>query len=384
MKKILNIFASITLITTGASSVVACGSDHNPNPTPPKSEIQQLFDELNNQTFTIQDQNFWGNEANYQQDLKTDLEKVAHINPQYDNDLSLNSDLKILDQPGKYTFLVSIGTGEAEKTANVTIDWKLTPAQSVRGLFDFYTKTWPKDFQTYQQFDEGIGITKLFLSVWDKTTKNWSQDLKNSLTWSDFTKDLLNEVFLEKSSFFLIPSELQPYFHIQSDVGFDSLNVNQYKQVKNPFYFQKSAGDPKIYLPYYDYSPYTPFSPQKPLPKANQSWTVGYNTDYNLLKNKLKTYTTKQKPLQASQSFFHKDPAGQYKDKYYVDDTDAYQGIHRHNEGEIKERLDGWFEQIDLDLTLKGQLIPNQASPIEFYYKGIDQGFPIYVDIYKF
>ena len=49
MKKILNIFASISLITAGASNVVACRSKHNPNPptpTPPKSEIQKLYNQL--------------------------------------------------------------------------------------------------------------------------------------------------------------------------------------------------------------------------------------------------------------------------------------------------------------------------------------------------
>ena len=139
MKKILNIFASISLITVGTSSVVACGSHQNPNP---KSEIQQLYEKLNNQKFTIdKDNNFWGNEANYQTDLLNDLEKSANITSQQDkNLLSLNSDLTNLDQPGKYTFLVDIGTGEAEKTATVTIDWKLTPTQSIPGLFDFYTK----------------------------------------------------------------------------------------------------------------------------------------------------------------------------------------------------------------------------------------------------
>ena len=388
MKKILNIFASISLVITGASNVVACGFSQNsspPKPSPnPKSEIQKLYSKLNNQKFTIdKDNNFWGNEANYQNDLLTDLEKVSNITSQEDkNLLSLNSDLKTLDQPGNYTFLIGIGTGELEKTALVTIDWELTASQSIPGIFTFYTKTWPKDFQNYEQIYDVTQITKLFLSVWDKTTKNWPKDLKRTIAWSEFTHDLLNQVFFEKESYFLIPLELQKYFHIQSDVSIDLLNVNQYKQVKNPFYLQKSANDPKIFLPYYDYSQYTPFSPQKGLPKANQNWTVGYDTDYNLLKNKLKNYTISKKskkpiPIRLPLSGFTKDTSGPYKGKYYVDDKTDYS-----NEQLIIEYLDDHgFQQLDPGLTLEGQFIPGQASPLEVYYNGVDQKFPIYVYI---
>ena len=359
MKKILNIFASVSLITAGASSVVACGSHQNPKP--PKSEIQKLYDQLDGQTFTIQDNNFWGNEANYKQDLLTDLEKKANITTQQDKDLlSLNSDLKTLDQPGNYSFAVNIGTGKAEQTAFVTIDWKLTDAQIIPGLFNFYTKIWPQDFQTYQQY-EGTEVTKLFLTIWDKTTKNWPQDLKNSLTWSAFAKDLLN-VFFGKSSFFLIPPELQPYFHIQTNMGIDSLNVNEYKQVKNPFYFQKTKNDPKIFLPYYNYSQYTPFSPHKGLPKANQSWTVGYNTDYNLIQNKLKKDKTIYKLL---------------KSGLYPPYTAS------NNSGYIEDKLsDAGYSSIVADMSFTGNIkIDGTQSPIEIYYNNVDQGFTIKIEV---
>ena len=74
MKKVLNLLASVSLTTSGASTVVACGSSHIPTP-----EIQKLYDKLNGQTFTVENNNFWGNEHNYQQDLLQDLETLAHI-----------------------------------------------------------------------------------------------------------------------------------------------------------------------------------------------------------------------------------------------------------------------------------------------------------------
>lgn len=68
MQKILSIFANISLITATASSAVACGSHQQPAPPPPKSEVQKLYNELNETTkpFLIQNKNFWGKEANYQ------------------------------------------------------------------------------------------------------------------------------------------------------------------------------------------------------------------------------------------------------------------------------------------------------------------------------
>ena len=368
MKKILNIFASISLVTTGASSVVACGSNPNP-PNPPKSKIQKLYEELNGKTFTIQDNNFWGNESTYKQDLLADLEQAAHIKLQEDkNLLSLNSDLKTLDQPGDYTFNVNIGTGQDEKNATVKIDWKLTSAQETSpgnlDLFDFYTKTWPQDFQNYEQiYDVGdvSQITKLLLTVWDKTTKNWPKDLKTSIAWSEFTHDLLNQVFLATSGYFLIPSELQQYFHIQSDVNINSLNVNQYKQVKNPFYLQKNADDPKIFLPNYDYSQYTPFSPQKGLPKANQNWTVGYNTDYNLIQKEFPKTTWYIRKLDLNpKTTESSDP---------------------HNTGMIIDRLrESKYSSLTDDLTFNGNIkTDGTPSLIKVYYKKVDQDFTINV-----
>ena len=61
MKKILNLFASLSLITAGTSSVLACGSHHKinpPKPTPPKPDYQKIANDIankiNNKTIIVQ------------------------------------------------------------------------------------------------------------------------------------------------------------------------------------------------------------------------------------------------------------------------------------------------------------------------------------------
>lgn len=143
-------------------------------------------------------------------------------------------------------------------------------------------------------------------------------------------------------------------------------------------------------------------TPGFPPPKSNASSSkfdlsklvLDLGAEFNLTRNdpsvdklinELKTYTTNKSPLELPISEFITDPAGKYKNKYYVDDSDAYQNIHRHNEINIKNYLDdhgfSLFDQQIPGLTFKGELFPNQASPLEVYYNGKDQGFPIYVKI---
>ena len=180
----------------------------------------------------------------------------------------------------------------------------------------------------------------------------------------------------------LIPNNLQKYFHIQPNVENDSLKVNKYEKLRNPFYFQKSANDSKIYLPNYDFTQYNPFSPQNTLPKINQDWTVGYNTDYNLLEKNLKNIGT----ISLDQSQFVRGKQG----GYYVDNNVQKDPIGFHNEQNILDYLNAQegYTEIISNLTLKGEIIPGQVipnkpkgSPIEVYYYGKDQGFPIYVYI---
>ena len=139
MKKTLNFFASISLITSTASGVVACGSTH---PYVQPTEVQTLYNELNEtaKPFLIQNKNFWGKEADYQADLLQDLEQVAHIPAQDDKMLSFTGQIKPFETPGQiYHIAIKIkdsNTGE-EKTAYVNIDWELTAEQTE--IYNFYT-----------------------------------------------------------------------------------------------------------------------------------------------------------------------------------------------------------------------------------------------------
>ena len=108
MKKILNIFVSLSLITTGTSNVVACGSHKQtdpptPSPSPPKPDDQQIVNEitrsLENQKFIV-DENPNGINTfnNYKkivlkniQDKLSDQEKSLVSLPSRDNTIKLNT-----------------------------------------------------------------------------------------------------------------------------------------------------------------------------------------------------------------------------------------------------------------------------------------------------
>ena len=228
MKKIFSLIAGFSLIATGVSNVVACGSHQNP-PSPPKSEIQRLHDELNGKSFTIQNNNFWGNEASYQRDLLKDLEEVAKIPNKDDSLLSLDQQTDPFETPNtKYTVVVNIGKGSLEQTALVDVDWELTEDQSPDGttsLFQFYTQTWPKEVS---HFSENT-ITSLYFDVWNKQKQAWDQDLKQQITWSDYSKSLQNQIFNGSAPDFpsLIPDYLQSYFSIVKPKGLNKLTVGQ-------------------------------------------------------------------------------------------------------------------------------------------------------------
>ena len=346
MKKILNLLASINLITSGASTVVACGS----SPTPPqKSEIQKLHDELNDKSFTIQNNNFWGNEASYHQDLLKDLEEVAKIPNKDDSLLSLDQQTDPFETPNtKYTVVVNIGKGSLEQTALVDIDWELTEDQSPDGttsLFQFYTQTWPKEVS---QCSENT-ITSLYFDVWNKQTQAWSQDLKQHITWSNYSKSLQNQIFDGSAPDFpsLIPDYLQSYFHIVKPKGLNKLTVGQIEKNIN-FSLQVNGFN----FPLYYYSIYQPGS--FVLPKG-QNWNTVYQTNFNQLQK-----------IKKLQIILPKNLFKKYQGHYYVDHDQFH-----HNEGQITRYLEEHgYGEIVPGLTLKGELILNKVVDINALYQG--------------
>ena len=140
MKKILNIFANITLVASSSAGVVSCSS------TKKTSTDQNLYNKLQNKTFTIQDNNFWGNEATYQQDLLKDIELQANISSQDYHLLSFDDSIKPLNPNDLNDIRIVI---DYNQIAHVVIDWKLTAAQ--KPIYDFYDHVWPQEIKQHQQ-----------------------------------------------------------------------------------------------------------------------------------------------------------------------------------------------------------------------------------------
>ena len=283
MKKILNFFDSLSLITSTVSSVVACGSTH---PYIQPTEVQTLYNKLNETTkpFLIENKNFWGKEANYQADLLQDLEEVAHIPVQDDLMLSFTNQMNPFEKPNQtYQIGVDIkdpNTGE-EKTALVNIDWELTKEQSE--IYDFYVNYWPHYVEENYQ-----GLLKdfnnLYKSIITQTTNGWTwpKNKEQSLTWQQYAKWLYTN---DKS--IIYSSVIRNYFHVKQNVGVDHINVDQKTTLQiSPFYLQ--VGKVTFDLPYYvddpNYPPFDSETPAKILP-ATKLWTVSYNNDYQLLQD---------------------------------------------------------------------------------------------------
>ena len=311
MKKILNIFASLSLVTVGASSVVACGTHHNPNPpTPPKSDIQKLFDELNETKipFPIKDDYFWGNEANYQSDLLVDLEKAAHITSQEDKNLLHDPNVKPLTQQDGQTpkvQSVDINIDGIKDPAIVKIKWELTEAQKTPGLFKFYTQTWPQEISKLSHYWLPEGSHNNFIPLWyggwnpkkigpDGQKGWWEYDKKNphnSITWE--TK-ILNKTFqqdVESSIADIInnvPNSLKKLIKVKPPTSIPELNINKvYNIPLNDIYLVIQNPNDKKNPIKYDLGYYPSYDSTKALPKM-QNWQIYYDTYYNLMQNELK------------------------------------------------------------------------------------------------
>ena len=265
MKKILNILANITLVSSVSVGVVSCSSPQN------TSIDQSLYNKLQGKWFTIQDNNFWGNEANYQQDLLKDIEQKANIPSQDDKLLSFDDGIKPL-KPTENNIDIVI---DHNQIAHVTVNWKLTEAQ--KPIYDFYDQTWPQEIKKYQQ-----KITNLDdVDARNASQKDWVPGYKKTISWNDFTNLLKNKLLF--SIWQIIPQNIQPYFHI-NNVGINSLKVDAIYHLKKSLFSLKVDGV-TFNLPYYDYSSFA--SADKVLPKA-ENWTIGYDTNYDILQ---KIYT---------------------------------------------------------------------------------------------
>ena len=261
MKKILNIFASITLVAIVSTGVVGCSS---PQKT---STDQNLYNQLNGKKITIQDNNFWGNEANYQQDLLKDIEQLANISSQDDNLLSFDDGIKPLSPNDSNDISIVI---DHNQIAHMVVKWVLTQAQT--SIYDFYDHVWPQEIKQYQQKISNLDD----VDAQNASKTGWIPGYKNTISWNDFGNLLNNKSF--KGGLKLIPPEIYPYFQI-NDVGINSLKVSESYHLTTSL-FSLKIGDVIFNLPYYNYSSIT--SSNKVLPKA-ENWTIGYDTNYDIL-----------------------------------------------------------------------------------------------------
>ena len=367
MKKLLNIFASISLVVSGASTVVACGSKDESIPsgqgcsetkilTPEQAQINFLYNELNNnkKPYLIKNDNFWGNEANYQQDFLKLFEKAAHIPAQDDSLLSLDSGP--LQYYGKKQVGINIGTGTEKQEAYVNIDWELTVAQ--KPIYQFYDKTWPE----LTSYPDGVSrLINMMYGGWDQTKKGphwksgdllgwWKNNVGNSIPWDEKINDYIFN-FIKKSLRDL-PSSVT--IHIDTPTTTKTLAVGDTYEIPLSSIYLLSGGV-KYPLGYY-----TDDGEERALPKA-QNWEIGYNTYYNLMQNELAgdpvTWTLKKRELNP----YHPTEASNYWNSRYL--------------ARIVGNKYGLFAD---DLSFTGTIkLDGTASNIEVWYKGVDQGFTI-------
>ena len=374
MKKILNIFASVSSITEGASSVVACGSHNKINPPiPPKSESQKLFDELNETKipFLIKDNNFWGNEATYQNDLLTDLEQAANITSQQDKNLLHDPNVKPLTQQNGHTVevqSVDINIDGIKDPAIVKIKWELTEAQKIPGLFKFYTQTWPQETAKY-----GSNLLSLFYGGWDKTKKSpswkkgdplgwWKNDkgatINNHLPWDDSLNTNIKSYLSNLIEGIKMPISIQNMIHVVKPSTIqDGLDITKSYTIPFDNIYLLSHGVK------YDLRYYNLYNSSEALTKPH-NWQINYNTYYNWVQKQLpnETITLMKKGLN-----HHSTSAGD-----------------SHNAGYIIDKLrDAGYETITDHIWFKGNLKVGENN-INILYYDVDLGFTIKVEVLDF
>ena len=376
MKKIINIFTSISLITAGASSVVACGSHHNPNPptppTPPKSESQKLFDELNETKtpFVIKDDSFWGNESNYQNDLLTDLEQAAHITSQEDKNLLHDPNVKPLTQQDGQTIKVQnvdINIDGIKDPAIVKIKWELTEAQKIPGLFKFYTQTWPQETAKY-----GSNLLSLFYGGWDKTKKSpswkkgdplgwWKNDkgatINNHLPWDDSLNTNVKSYLSNLIEGIKMPISIQNMINVDKPLTTKSLDITKYYNIPLDNIYLLSHGVK------YDLGYYASYDSTKALPNM-QNWKITYDTHYNLMQNELK----KTKWTLLKSGLNHKTTSAS----------------DQHNSGYLMQKFENTkYETFTDHIKFSGNFNVGENN-INISYYGVDQDLTIKVEVLDF
>ena len=143
MKKILSLLTVVTLTASVTTSVVSC--NHKPSQT----EIEKIYNKINNQNLTIQDDNVWGN--NNSKLIYTDIKKAIKTNLKLtDNEVNkylwfdknqftnLNP-IKGSQTEEKQRINIFIGNSfnKSTKEAIINLTWKLTENQKpIYGIYN--------------------------------------------------------------------------------------------------------------------------------------------------------------------------------------------------------------------------------------------------------
>ena len=356
MKKIINIFASISLITTTSAGVVSCSSSKK------TSTDESLYNRLQGKTFTIQDNKFWGNEANYQQDLLKDIEVQTNIHPQDYHLLSADA-VQPFTKTGKQKNKIPIII-DHKLIAKVIIDWELTTDQAP--LYSFYQQ-WPKisqkigveDDRSHISLDNGDNKTPL--DWWGEKSSSQEKDLiKNgwditqvskysslSLNGSILKNMLANKIELEAGKKYA--NVINKYLSV-SDL---QMNLGQnYKLKLNDLMFKNGQA----------WFPLNYVEQNKNEKTIWKPWTIGFDNDYDLVRNKLQKFGT----FDISDTYCEKSEDGEYH------------ASNDKNRRVIDQALDeAHFGDIIPGLKFSGVLTKGKSSDIEVYYKDVDQDIKI-------
>ena len=246
MKKILNIFASISLITAGASSVVACGS------SPPSSNDQKLVNDVINRlkkhkAFGLNEnqdgsKTFINYKTEVLQDIKSNLteqEKSLVSFPSSDNTKTLNAKgwtyihVDIQSHNIKHEIDINVKlNSDAQSIADILDTKTITVYTPIRGKPDPYSSFTLSPISAYQSQIKDQ-IQKLLTSKGIKSnygiTFNWNDPytkLIDNLSW-------VNNAIIGLTINVGTKDNSMP-FYIQVKLEFHSIYTQQKEDIDDP------------------------------------------------------------------------------------------------------------------------------------------------------
>ena len=375
MKKFLSLLTVITLTASSTTSVVSC------NNKPSQTEIEKIYNKLNNQNLTIQDDNLWGNNnsnliyADIKKAIKTKLKLTDNeINKYLWFDKNKFTNLNHIkgdqiEEKQKINIFIDNSFNKSAKKAIINLTWKLTDNQkpiygiysvllnviddiatstihNIKGKFNFVGNTnWL-----------GSGNNKGWVASPDITSGTWDTKLNKTDQTKTIKTKLIQKIYrylndeLKKKNFstFTSQSDFSKYINFKN--ANLSITIGSYQEESDIKITNNTAS---FNLYYYNNS------------QRKKTFKFYYNNLYNEVQNQLKN----QKTLYIPKSALHQNSKDK---KYYANDLQ--------NQGILQDSLDQ-YREIYQNLSFVGQLIPSQTNNIKVFYKEIDQNFTIPIKV---